>query len=142
LKLPPDIQIDSSANGYITIEILKKFICRNYHDVKLVISDKCTSHISNDIDKIYKERGIHHASIPSGCTKYVQPLDVSVFRSLKAFLDDEKCAWISSNIDYRTKAGNIKNPGRQEAIDWVDRAFKGISSESIEKAFKLCNLCQ
>ncbi|CAG9334725.1 unnamed protein product [Blepharisma stoltei] len=97
-----------------------------------MISDKCTSHTSDIIRELYTEKGIKHISIPSNCTKYIQPLDVSIFRSFKAKLDQLKSEYIESNLNERTKAGNIKNPTRQNAINWISIAFEDISSEIIE----------
>ena len=140
LNVSNDIQIASSSNGYVTVEILSNYINQNFNDVELVVSDKCTSHTSTIISQIYREKGIVHISIPSACMKYIQPLDVSNFRSFKAKLEDFKNLYLSQNFENRTKAGNIKNPTRQDAINWISFAYREISDKTIQKAFRLCNL--
>ena len=138
LRVYEEINIDSSSNGYITKEILASYIRKNYNDVKLVIFDKCTVHTSELLQTIYKNKEIRQVSIPSNCTKYVQPLDVSVFRSFKAKLDHFKSKYIEENFENRTKVGNIVNPGRQCAINWVRAALIQVEREIIVDLFKYC----
>lgn len=140
LKIPDKIRLDSSSNGYVTGIILHDYIFEVYTNVDLVFSDRCTTHLVEEITDIYSERNITHISIPSSCTKYVQPLDIAVFKSFKAKLDDSKRLYIENNIDNRTSTGNIKNPKRQDAIDWVNSAVEALNSDLMKSSFKLCNL--
>ena len=110
LEFGTDIDIASSYNGYITCEILCNYIRKYYHDAKLIVSNKCTAHTSSVLKEVLKERAIEQIFIPSGCTKFIQPLDVSVFRSFKAKLDTEKNKYLEESYENRTKAGNIKIP--------------------------------
>ena len=44
------------------------------------------------------------------------------------------------NYDNRTQAGNIRNPKRHEAIEWIKEAMSNIEIEKIVNSFKYCNL--
>ena len=58
------------------------------------------------LKEVVKKMAIEQISIPSGCTKCIQPLDFSVFLSFKAKLDTEKTKYLEENYENRTKAEN------------------------------------
>lgn len=76
--------------------------------------------------RIFKEKKINTFSFPAACTKYIQPLDVSIFKSFKSKLEELKNKYILDNIINRTKAGNINNPGRECEITWNSKTWSNI----------------
>lgn len=40
----------------------------------------------------------------------------------------------------KTKQGNLKQPTRQDAIDWVSKAWDSISQETIINSFLVCGI--
>lgn len=86
-KIPKRIRVTSSSNGYVTSKIFSDYISEFYQNVKLVYPDLCSTHKAESVTIFYHENNNLHVSIPSNCTKYIQPLDVCIFKSFKAKLD-------------------------------------------------------
>ena len=40
----------------------------------------------------------------------------------------------------KTKSGNLKQPTRQDAINWVSKAWDSISPDTLIKSFKVCGI--
>ena len=70
--------------------------------------------------------------IPAGCTPLVQPMDVSVNRPFKALM--------RVTHTQHTKHGNLKQPTRQDVINWVSKAWKSVKMETIVESFLLCGI--
>ena len=87
---PPGSQVEMSQNGWIDKDIFLKWIQhfqkhrRTNEDGKtLLILDGHASHLTLDILKYTQQNNIILLCLPSHCTHYLQPLDKTVYKSLK-----------------------------------------------------------
>ena len=77
---------------------------------------------------------------PGGCTKFLQPLDVSInnpFKTIFRELYDE--LYRKGEFEY-TKGGVVKPPNYVLQIQWIVDAWTKIGSEFIQKSFKTCGI--
>ena len=71
--------------------------------------------------------------IPGGCTSIVQPMDKCINKPFKESTRASWQAWRES-----TKAGNLKQPTRQDAINWV--GCQKLGDLSLVHSFLVCRL--
>eukprot|EP00731_Ephydatia_muelleri_P026312 Em0018g412a len=64
------------------------------------------------------------------------PMDVSINRPFKQAMREIWVTWFSKH----TIHGNLTQPTRQDAIDWVSAAWNSIKSETIVESFKCCGI--
>ena len=62
-----------------------------------MILDSATCHLTREVKDCFHEHNFDLLVIPGGCTKYLQPLDISVNRSFKAKLKKLYVAEIKRN---------------------------------------------
>ena len=61
----------------------------NAQERKMLIMDSHRSHMTDDVKVACKSHNIDIIMIPGGCTKYLQPLDLTVNRSFKSKLKQQ-----------------------------------------------------
>ena len=101
-------------------------------------SFKC--HISDEIKEAVRQKKTVMGVIPGGCTKYLQPLDVSINKPFKAAfreLYDEK--FRKGEFEY-TKGGMQKPLNHVLQVQWVVEAWKKIDKEIVRKSFDTCGI--
>ena len=86
---PPGTVFQCSGNGWITQELYLewfKFFLASIPPARpvLLIEDGHTSHISIEVIQLARSNDIHLLCLPSHTTHILQPLDMSVFKSLKS----------------------------------------------------------
>jgi len=138
LKIPTNVMVKSNKSGYISQDILTQYLLLELRrNEKLIIIDKCSTHTTPDLMRLYKDINANIKIIPGGCTKYLQPLDATVINSFKRRTHKERISTMMQNIDRRTKAGNIKRPTRQNLINWVSSAWDNTDYEIVQRSFKI-----
>jgi len=99
---------------------------------KLIILDSFSGHIAQRVKDEFHRNGFDIAVIPGGCTKYLQPLDISVNRSFKCKL---KGLWrpplLSSIRGEKAKAGDRL----LKLIADVQSAADSISPDCVKNGF-------
>ena len=99
--------------------------------------DSFTGHKTREVLDTLKRYNWDVCMIPGGCTKYLQPLDVSVNRSLKCRLKDEYCKSIQS---YGSKERHVSMA--KEKMDMiiknVNKAAYDIERKVILNGWKGC----
>ncbi len=60
----------------------------------------------------------HLAVIPSGLTRQLQPLDISVNKPFKGFMRKERTKWIEAPTHYVTPTGRVKQPLISNVCEW------------------------
>jgi len=86
----PDVHIWKQSPSSMTSELLCSFITDILdpalpgNDPKLLILDRSSTHTTKAVRKKCEDRGIDVLFVPANCTKYLQPLDLTVNRSFKA----------------------------------------------------------
>ena len=107
----------------------------------VLIWDSFGTHKKQDILEYLSKKYISKAVlIPPKTTHFLQPLDVAVNAPFKAALKNEWDKWVrESPVEY-TRKGYRKRPSYQAIVDMVVNASKGISSDTIQKAFECCGV--
>lgn len=99
----------------------------------LIIEDGHASHVSLEVIKLAKENGIYLLCLPSHCTHILQPLDISVFKSLK------------SNFNKVCRDFLFKNPGKKVLSEDIASLLsltwpQAMTPVNIMKGFKQCGI--
>ena len=77
--------------------------------------------------------------IPGGCTSIVQPMDKCINKPFKESMRQSWQGWMREGRA-KTKMGNLKQPTRQDAINWVSKAWDSIKQETIANSFLICGI--
>jgi hypothetical protein len=98
----PGTLFDCSDNGWINQELYLrwlKFFIANIPPARpvLLIQDGHGSHLSLDVIQLARENDIHLLCLPAHTTHLLQPLDVSVFKSLKSNFSKSCKQYLSAN---------------------------------------------
>lgn len=64
----------------------------------LAIFDVFKGQVTDDVFAILRENNIHVVKVPANCTDRLQPMDLSVNKSVKEFLRHKFQAWYSSEV--------------------------------------------
>ena len=114
------IVVRSNMNGWITDKMMDVWFSNVYekhniedHDIKYLIMDRASSHVSDSIVTRMKKENIEHSFIPAGCTSFLQPLDVYINRGFKSTLRNSFEKWYSSYAfleKNRTVGGYLRAP--------------------------------
>ena len=101
-------------------------------------SFKC--HINEKIKETLKKMNTVMGVIPGGCTKILQPLDVSINKPFKTIFRELYDEWYQKGEFEYTKGGVIKPPNYVLQIQWIVDAWTKICSEIIKKSFETCGI--
>ena len=102
-----------------------------------LIFDSFSAHIDEDVRNTFKkEHKTTTAVIPGGLTKKLQPLDISVNRSVKNHIRAEWEKWMSEGLHTFTKTRKMRRATHAEVRDWVIRAWRAVKTTSITNGFR------
>ena len=73
-------------------------ILKDEEQTALAIFDCFKGQVTNNVIDMLEEHNIQSVIVPGGCTDRLQPLDLSVNRSAKAFLRSQFQEWYSQQI--------------------------------------------
>uniref|UniRef100_A0A1X7TXI8 HTH CENPB-type domain-containing protein n=1 Tax=Amphimedon queenslandica TaxID=400682 RepID=A0A1X7TXI8_AMPQE len=99
----------------------------------LIIEDGHASHVSLDVIKLAKESNIHLLCLPSHSTHILQPVDVGVFKSLKAHFNKECRDFLHSNPGIKIRSENLAS---LLSLAWP----KALTPMNVMKGFKQCGI--
>lgn len=126
----------ANPSGWMTselfVDVIQHFIKRTSSSVDrptLLIMDNHETHLSIDCINLAKEHGITLLTLPPHCSNRLQPLDVSVYASFKAFYNAAIDSWM------------LRHPGVPFTIyqvaECVGVAFeKSMTPANIKSGFK------
>ena len=99
--------------------------------------DEFKAHKTGPVVSALKEKGIQSILVPAGFTSELQPLDVSIYKPIKAILRQQWQNWFDSPEPIFTKAGNRQKPSYQALVDMTAQVYDGIISnvDMIKKVF-------
>lgn len=80
------------------------------------------------------------AIIPNCLTCQLQPLDMSINRIFKAFLEEEWHQWLQTTEHDVTPRGCLKKPTVAQVCEWVVKSWNAIKTEMVINSFKKCGL--
>jgi hypothetical protein len=124
----------------LTQEFLRRVLGPLSFGKRLLVWDSFRCHISNETKAVLSELKIHQAIVPGGCTKYVQPPDVSWNQPFKAAITRFHEDWMQSGTKELTAGGNPRPPPMEIYLQWVSDAWDILSSDLIKESFKACGI--
>jgi hypothetical protein len=100
-------------NGWITDEVFlgwfRLFLDSIQERPLLILCDGHRSHVTLDVIRVAREKGVEMLKLPSHTTQLLQPLDVSVFKSLKT-------AWDKVLVNYQ-RTHQFRMLTKAESVD-------------------------
>ena len=143
IHIPSNVHVQASTNGWMTVEEYHRWLVPVYRkegDRHLLIVFSYKPHKSEDSVRVAKERcNSDVLIIPGGCTSIVQPMDKCINKPFKESMRGSWQTWMLQDRTL-TKAGNLKQPTRQDAINWVSAAWDSIKQDTIIRSFLVCGI--
>ena len=143
LRIPPNVRVRASTNGWMTAEEYQHWLVHVYgkeSQRRLLIVDSYKPHQTVDsIKKVKDSCNSDVIIIPGGCTSIVQPMDKCINRPFKEYMRASWQEWMRQDRA-KTKKGNLKQPSRQDAINWVSKAWESIKLETLTHSFLVCGI--
>ena len=146
LKYANEALIYSNAKGWISETILLDWFERVWLNLNIsvnqkpvLIFDQCKVHTSAQILKFLERKKITYEVIPAGTTGYLQPLDISINRPLKAYIKEKFDKWymnFGSTTANTTPKGYRRPPSYDNLIRWTIESCKEINEETVIHSFK------
>ena len=122
LKVTPKVAaingavVKCSKNGWINHELTAQWVDKVWgsfaFEQRFLVWDSFKCHISEDIKEHLRKMKTTMRVIPGGCTKFLQPLDVSINKPFKSFFREYYDEWYRKDDFENTKGGIIKPPSR------------------------------
>ena len=106
--------VKCSANGWMNDELTRDWVSQVWRDLafskRFVIWDPFKCHISERIRQSLTKMNTVMGEIPGGCTKCLQPLDVSLNKPFKVIFRELYDEWCRKGEFEYTKGGMVKRP--------------------------------
>ena len=115
-------------------------------DNSLLIFDAFSAHKTDAVHSKLVENKSDILMFPPGCMSKCQPMDVCINKPFKAILRKSWVNYISKIIEQMpaTTSDDFKlpPPSRQDMVDWVEEAYKLISSDKdmVMRSFDVCGI--
>ncbi|XP_060803913.1 uncharacterized protein LOC132902523 [Amyelois transitella] len=144
LSVPKNWGVGRSENGWMTGETFFEFISNifnpwlnenNIEKPAILFIDGHTSHLTLQTSKFCSENGIILVALYPNATHLIQPMDVSVFRTLKS-------AWKTGVQNWRLQ--NIDSPRLRKVhfAPLLEQVLENTLKKSLfENGFRKCGLC-
>lgn len=130
----PDMTFAASKNGWISSEIFLNFLKNNLVPALpedrpvLLIYDGHATHVTDDVIDFAKSQNIEILKLPAHTSHLLQPLDLSVFKSLKVMWDEKLCVWQRRNAGRRIS--------KKEFAQLFGKIWNLVCSDVIRSGFK------
>ena len=109
-------------------------------EYRLLIVDCYKPHRAEESIKMAKEHcNSDVVIVPGGCTSIIKSMDKCINKQFKESMQQSWQEWMRQDRA-KTKQGNVKQPTRQDAINWVSIAWDSISQETIVNSFLVCGI--
>ena len=76
----------------------------------LAIFDVFKGQQTEDVTKLLEENNIHVVSVPANCTDRLQPMDLSVNKSVKEYMRSKFRDWYSMQVQHQLDEGEEISP--------------------------------
>ncbi|KAH7719676.1 pogo transposable element with KRAB domain-like protein [Aphelenchoides avenae] len=106
-------------NNPITAIYLKKLFGGLFKPKRLLVWDQFSAHKGVDTQAVLKQLKLEMVLVPAGCTRFVQPADVSWNAPFKRKLRSLYNQWMLVGDHQTTAAGNPKPPQPETYLQWV-----------------------
>ena len=141
--IPPNVRVRASTNGWMTADEYQHWLAYVYGKEtqrRLLIVDSYKPHQTEDsVKKVKDSCNSDVIIIPGGCTSIVQPMHRCINRPFKEHVRASWQEWMRQDRA-KTKKGNLKQPTRQDAINWVSKAWESIKQETLTRSFLMCGI--
>lgn len=146
LKCVQGVIVELSNNGWMKPETTLSWINKvwgkfSFHD-RLLVWDSFRCHLTAEARAALKASKTTIACIPGGCTKLLQPADVSWNKPFKDRYRELYENWLQEEdrITDLTAFGNPRAPTKLQMVNWVKQAWNSLSREVITKSFDACGI--
>ena len=78
--------------------------------------------------------------IPGGLTSQLQPADVSWNKPFKTAYRELYNEWMATGDKSYTPAGNMRAPEKKLCLEWVNVAWRKVTTDVVIKSFKACGI--
>ena len=145
------IYIKCQENSWCTTDLFKfwlnKIFLHYQNCIKkkncLLIFDRATSHINSDIINYMNLNNIYYVIIPSGFTRFLQPLDLSINKPFKNALKEKYLNYQQTHInDITENKFTLKDEDIIRFIDEIWNKENIIKKDIIKKSFLYCGISQ
>lgn len=102
---------------------------------RLLVWDTFKCHFTDRVKSALQQSNTHTVPVPPGCTKLVQPADISWNAPFKAHYRDLYTAWMSGQDHERTKAGYLRAPSKALMVNWIVSAWESVTTDTICRSF-------
>ncbi|GAU90230.1 hypothetical protein RvY_02678 [Ramazzottius varieornatus] len=138
LKIPENVIVKSNQKGWWTndfdlVYLKEAFPANDTQVTQILRCDHCKAHLSQNSVDLLQERGVQQLLIPKGKTGDKKPLNVRVNGPLKAIMRRIYREWMD-NRTALTKSGYLKEPSRQDFVNFVSQAWEEVSPLTIESS--------
>lgn len=146
-----DVIVEANEKGWMDENMMVNWLNKIYikrsggffhTDTSLLIYDSMCAHITSKIKEIVRRTNSVLAVIPGGCTKLLQPLDISVNRSFKTKLRHTWEHWMSFAEHEHTPSGNLKRPSYSLIVKWISDAWADVTQSTIINGFEKSEIIQ
>jgi hypothetical protein len=104
----------------------------------MLVLDAFKGHVTDSVKDQLRKMKTDLVVIPGGMTSVLQPMNVSINKSLKDRLRQQYLTWIADPARELTQTGKIKRAAPSEVTQWVLAAWKAIPESIIIRSFKKC----
>lgn len=140
----PEIVLGYSGNGWmnesLTADYLRRIIGSFSFKRRLLVWDSYRCHIMNSTKQQLVRMKVDTAVVPAGCTKFVQPADVSWNKSFKSKYNEKYDEWMAMDDHEYTGGGRMRAPPLEEILKWIRDAWSEIPEEQIKNSFLHCGV--
>ena len=142
----------TKKNAWVDDEVFKEYMKNvlfpyNPLDKKLLIFDKCTTHLKGIIQLMLENNNYIKIFIPVGMTIVLQPLDRSINFPFKCYLKDIFTSFMLANKELsKEKIDDCRKRIVKDIIEIINNAnnnkqlAESIRKEIIIKSFKICGI--
>lgn len=107
----------------------------------LLIMDLANMHTSEGTLGHLRERNVDVVFVPAGCTSIVQPVDVGIVKQFKSRVRNDWEEWMRLEHEREnTRAGNIRQPSREDLMHWVGNSWAMEEQNTIRATFSRCRI--
>ena len=140
----PGLVISYSDNGWmnesLTLQYLERVIGPLCFGKRLLVWDAYRCHLVATVKDRLTQYKVDAAVIPGGCTKFLQPADVSWNKSLKNKLSDAYDEWMEKGEHEYTAGGNMRAPSLELVCTWIRDSWGLITRDMVAKSFVSCGI--
>ena len=138
LVVPNNVYVTASTSGWQQAHLVNAWLHKEptrFQGRQLGVLDRWGPHHTDEAFQIAAENNIDLVIIPGGLTGKIQPGDIGWNKPFKDAIRESWRKWMAKQKP--NEKGRITAPTRSHVVKWVSDAWKGISAETIQKAFKI-----